>query len=324
MKTQSLKRSAILLTLASGVLMARTAPAMGAPGAVNYIEGNVSIDGAPLNSQQIGSTALRANQAIATADGKAEVLLSPGAFLRLGSNSEVRMISPALVDPRVEVVHGSALIEVDSKLKEAHLDIVEHGATASVLKEGLYRFDADQSKIGVIDGKLLVASNDQSKEIGKGKEIVLDNAPKLKAVSFDRHTKDELYVWSDIRSNYLAEANASTARYISSGYGPYSGAGWYWNPYFSMYSWLPGDGFFYSPFGYPFYSLGYAPFYGGYYGSPRYFRRPLTGSAPIHGIRPGFRSTVAPRASGFAGAGGFRGGVSHGFAAGGFHGGGRR
>jgi hypothetical protein len=46
--------------------------------------------------------------------------------------------------------------------------------------------------------------------------------------------------------------------------------GWDWDPYFSCYTFIPGDGIFYSPFGWGFYSpffVGYAPF--GYYG--RYY-----------------------------------------------------
>ena len=47
------------------------------------------------------------------------------------------------------------------------------------------------------------------------------------------------------------------------------GAGWYWNPWFSAYTFLLGDGIFYSPFGWGFYSRGWvhsAPFYGYGYG----------------------------------------------------------
>lgn len=325
MKTQSLRRFTLLLTLAAGVLSARNVPTLNAqtiaaPGTVNYIEGSVSIDGTPLNGSQIRQVALQRNQTLSTGNGKAEVLMSPGAFLRIGANSEVRMIAPELVNPQVEVARGSAMLEVDSKVKDASLTVSVRDASVSVLKQGLYRFDSDQASVAVIDGKLNVSENGHSKEIGKGKEIILDNEPELKAVSFDRKAKDDLYVWSEIRSGSLAEANASTAEYLYSGYGPYRGGGWYWNPSFAMYSWLPGDGFFYSPFGYPFYSVGYVPFYGGFYG-PRHGgfvpRRPLgmgfarPGNVSPHAPAPVRGMSGTPRFSGggFRGVGGFRGGV---------------
>jgi dipeptidyl aminopeptidase/acylaminoacyl peptidase len=216
----------------------------------------------------------------------------------------------------VEVVRGSVMLEVDNKLKEAKVSVLERDASASILKEGLYRFDSDQGRISVFDGKLQVSEDGQSKEFGKGKEIVLNSGSNLKPVSFDRKAKDDLYVWSDVRSKYLADANASSAQYVYSGLGGYRGDGWFWNPYFSTWSWLPGNGLFYSPFGYPFYSLGYAPFYGGWYGGRTYYRPGIVGA------RPPVR--VMPRALG----GGFRGGGGSigggGFHGGGFHGGGGR
>jgi hypothetical protein len=322
MTTQTLRRITILLTMAAGALTAQNASNMVAPGTVNYIEGSVSIDGNALNTNQNGHTALQRNQTLSTGKGKAEVLMSPGVFLRVGNNSAIRMVAPELVNPQVEVIRGISMLEVDSKIKDASVTILERNATVSVLKEGLYRFDSDGGRIAVVDGQLKVAENGQSKTIGKGKQIVLDNDPKLKAVGFDRKAKDDLYVWSEIRSGSLADANVSTAQNIYAGYGPYAGNGWYWNSYYSMYSWLPGDGFFYSPFGYPFYSVGYMPFYGGFYGGG-YYRGHRDGFA---GRRPegnGFaqRGSVSPHAPtavhGFSGAPRFSGG---GFGGGGFRG----
>ena len=192
--------------------------------------------------------------------------------------------------------------------KDAQVDVLEHGATASVHKAGLYRFDSDSSRIEVIDGKLQVTENDQTKEFGRGKEVTL-TAAQLKPVSFDRKAEDDLYRWSNVRASYLAQANVSTAQSAYSGYGPYWGAGWYWNPYFAFWSWLPGDGYFFSPFGYPFYSPGYVI----------YAPTIRHGGFPARGVASqGFAArggvALAPRAGGFA-RGGFAGG-------GGFHGGG--
>jgi hypothetical protein len=116
-----------------------------------------------------------------------------------------------------------------------------------------------------------------------------------------------------VRSAYLAEANAFSAQSIYNGYAPYpaygayADAGWYWDPYFDMWSWLPWDGFFYSPFGYPFFS----PRYGMYAGRFGYGRG-YAGLSARSGV------SLAAR-GGFAG-GGFHGGGFGG--GGGFHGGG--
>ncbi len=273
MKTQwSLKVAGVVgaalgMSLVPQAQAARTA----IPGTVNYIEGKVSIDGGQLNTQQAGDALLHTDQILSVDAGKAEVLLSPGVFMRVGSNSQVRMVSANLVDPRVEVLRGEAMVEVDQKLKQAHLDVLERGSDTALLKEGLYKFDADEAKVEVIDGKVSVNDNGQTKEIGKGKEVVLNGAP-LKAESFDRKSEDELYRWSEVRSGYLAQASEATARTVYvNGMGGW-GSGWYWNPYFSTFSWLPGDGYFFSPFGYPFYSPRYVVYAPGFSGRGFYPR----------------------------------------------------
>src|SRR6185312_8871991 len=255
-KSRSLTYAALLALSGAAALGAQTVQTA-VPGTINYVEGQASIDGRSLSAKLDRNTRLAPDQTLSTKDGKVEMLLSPGVFVRQGSNSEIRLVSDRLVNPAIDVIRGDAIVEVDQKLKDARIDVLEHGATASLLKAGLYRFDSDQNRVAVIDGKVRVSQDGQSKEFGRGKQVAVNGEP-LKTVSFDRKAEDDLYRWSSVRSGYLAQANEATARNIYLGYGPYWGAGWYWNPAFGAWSWLPGDGFFYSPFGYPFYSPGYA------------------------------------------------------------------
>src|SRR5580658_3554077 len=53
------------------------------PGMVNYVEGQASIGGQPLNQNSIGTARLDAGQSLATENGRAEVLLTPGVILRM-------------------------------------------------------------------------------------------------------------------------------------------------------------------------------------------------------------------------------------------------
>jgi len=303
------------LGVASFVLSAQPAfpgsnsPSSALPGTVNYLEGQVSINGTAVTTGEIGKAHVAPGQVLATGSGKAEVLLAPGTFLRVGDNSQIRMDSLGIVNPRVDVLSGEAMVEVDQQAKDSRIDILQGADDSSILKPGLYNFDSRQGKIEVLDGKLQVTENGREKTLGKGREALLNDAS-LKTVSFDPKAEDDLYRWSSVRSDYLAEANASTARNIYMGYDPYAGAGWYWNPWFTAWSWLPGDGFFYSPFGYPFFSpayIVYAP-YG--YGRFGYAGR---GGLPA---RAGFAArdgvALAPRTGGFAGGGAhFAGGGAH-------------
>lgn len=243
---------------------------LGHPGAINYIEGQVTLNGQPLTTQSVGSSDLQSGQVLETAHGKAEILLTPGVFVRVGDSSAIRMDNPGLTDTRVSVLRGEALVEVNVLYKENNIRVNDGGNTVSLLKKGLYDFNGTQPRIEVYDGEAQVQEGDSQVTVKKGKELPL-TVPAIKTAKFDRGSHDDLYNWSSVRSQYLAEASAESAStyVVAGGGGPWLGSGWYWNPWFGMYSFIPGDGFLYSPFGWGFYSpgyIGYSPYYsGGYY-----------------------------------------------------------
>jgi hypothetical protein len=282
------------------------------PGAINYVEGQAAIDGQPINPNSVGSIELEKGQTLTTQAGKVEVLLTPGVFLRVGNDSAVKMISPDLANTEVEVDKGAAMAEVADISRNNNIRIDQDGANTRLLKKGLYEFDADHHQVRVFKGKAEVHANNQKASLGGNREVSLNTAGKLKSEGFDtKQYADDLYRWSGLRSGYLAEAGADEARlYVNGGTG-WAGTGWYWDPWFGSYTFIPADGIFYSPFGWGFYSpfavYGSPFFYGGYYGRLHHFgdfHEPYG-----HGFEP---------RGGFGG-GGFHGGFRGG---GGFHGGG--
>ncbi len=325
---------AALLSLPAWGADTDTAQRTAMPGTLNYVEGQASIANQELSSKEVGSANLENGQVLETGKGKAEILLTPGVYLRLGSNSAVKMVSDNLTDTQVALRRGEAMLEVDQIYKENYIHITQPGADTRVLKTGLYGFDATKQQVRVFDGKASVHADDRKVTLKKDHELAL-NAPKTKAKEFDKKQvtqNDDLYRWSSLRSEYLSEANVDAAqRYYSNGfYGPgWWGAGWYWDPWFDGFTFLPADGFFYNPFGWGFYSpimVWRAPYYGGFVGS-RHFdgNRPVAIGHGFHnhavtrygGSMGGFRGTRAGGFGGFHGSGG-----SGGFHGGGFHGGG--
>ncbi len=297
-------------------------PAMAAvpahPGMLNYVEGQASINAQGVSSDSVGNASVKPGQTIQTRNGKAEILLTPGVFLRLNNDSAATLVSDSLTNTRVDVLRGQAMIEADDVHPENNLQVGDRGATARLEKNGLYRFDAERPLIAVYDGKALVQENDKSVEVKKGHALAVDTVP-LKSKKFDEKTsEDDLYAWSKLRSEYLAEANASSAQTIVVDNGWY-GPGWYWNPWFSAYTFMPGYGFMYSPFGWGFGSpWAYGGYYGPvYYGYPGVIRRGgVVGRRPVAPVH-GFSGRTAPSFSArpFAANPSFSGGM------GGFHGG---
>jgi hypothetical protein len=353
----------------TSALAAETNAKAAVPGTLNYVEGQASIGNQALDSKSIGSAELQADQSLTTEKGKAEILLTPGVFLRVGNDSSVKMVSPSLTDTEVALNRGHAIVEVDEIHPENDIRITADGATTKLLKTGLYDFDLRQPEMRVFDGKAYVLEGDRHTTVKGGHEVSLNGSSgKLKAQKFDKKEYEEgdLYRWSSLRSAYLAEANVNAAGiYANDGWGPWGpgwwGAGWYWDPWFDGFTFIPGDGIFYSPFGWGFYSpwwvyqaplYGYGYGYGGYggYGRPRvgpYHPYPHHFSTDPHNWGPGphyaeggnyahgiyrgpgstgsgFRSGPRMMSGGFGrpGAGGFGRVGGGGFHGGGFHGGG--
>ena len=306
-----------------------SAPALGAntplPGTLNYVEGKAQIGSEDLSAKSIGSSELQAGQTITTETGRAEVLLTPGVFFRLDNNSAAEMISPSLTNTEVQLNKGRAMLEVAEIHKQNDIKIAQDGATTQILKNGLYEFDANDGAIRVFEGKAQVAAKAKTKDLKGGRELNVRRDPVLKAQKFDKKNQDDFYNWSALRSRYESEANVDVARYVVPG--GYAGPGWYWDPWFSAYTFVSGNGIFYSPFGWGFYSpgwIGYAPAFG--YGVPyRYYGRGYYGHGYYgHGYHEhGYHgNAVAPRAGVSAPMRTAPAMHSQGF--GGFHGGGRR
>ncbi|MBV8812715.1 MAG: FecR domain-containing protein [Acidobacteriaceae bacterium] len=277
------------------------------PGVVNYMEGNASINGQQIQAKQQKSIFLNANDVLSTDVGKAEVLLTPGVFLRIGDNSQIRMISPSLTDAQVELDRGEAMLEVDELVKDNRITITNHGGSLVVQKTGLYRLTAgDQPTAATLEGKAEIYFGDDHIELNKGHETVL--AAQLRAQKFDAKREDDLYAWSNTRSEYNAAASYQTAKNVSVGsynggwwdygFGGWAAPGWYWNSAFNSYAWLPMNAAFFSPFGYGFYGpglIGYAPvitapiYYGGGGGYQNWQNwkktHPGTTTAPVKGAQ---------------------------------------
>jgi hypothetical protein len=251
---------------------------------------------------------MQPGETISTGSGFAEVLLTPGAYLRIGHDSEVRLTAAGLASTQIQLDRGRASVEADQLIRGTNLAVAMNGATAHLEKTGLYNFSADQQTVRVLDGKANVEAAGGSKNIGKGDELMLASANPLKAHGFDMKAEkaEPLYVWSEARSQVESQANVAVAQNVAA-YGGWYGAGWYWDPFWSSYAFLPGAGLLYSPFGWGFYSPAFIGYYGvpfGYYG--HYYGR--------YGRVGGFNARV----------GGFRASPGIHSVGGGFHGGGGR
>lgn len=270
-------RIGFVLTVAGAVSTWGQSAISAHSGMIHYVEGRVLLDGHPVDPKFGEFPEVKNDQVLQTEEGRAEVLLTPGVFLRLSENSSFRMLSNRISDTSLEILSGSAMFEVDELLKDNAITVRHRDATVSLSKRGLYRFDAEVSRMRVYDGDAEALYVAKTVDIRKGRQVELDEA--LTATTFDLKDTDAFYNWASRRSEYVAAANVSSARAAGDGPLPpgsgcssspnslaansqggtncgngYGNGMWAWNPYYGMFTYLPGYGYGYSPFGWSLYS----------------------------------------------------------------------
>ncbi len=317
-----MKKTRITL-FALGLMVAGTATAnaqnvvSAKAGLVHLVEGEVYLNDQELHPKITEFPDMKDNSVLRTAVGRAEVLLAPGIVLRMGENSSFKMLSNKLIDTRVEVLTGEAMIEVTELDKDSTLNVVLKGTSTQPRKPGIYRFDGDGT-VRVYEGQAALASSTgQNVTLKSGRMLVAGDGG-LKAEQFDAGLGDPLYRWSKRRSSYMAMANVSAASSI--GYAP-SSRRWIYNPYFSMWTYLPYRDLIYSPFGWTYFTPGtvYMAYWPGY-GQGSSYSRGGGGGGAVSARTPTFDrglgySTYSGRGmgGGYSGySGGYSGGVSSG------------
>jgi len=223
-------------------------------GLVHYVEGDVLVNGKPVERKPSLFTTIKPGELLTTGEGRAEVLLGPGVFLRIAENSILRLINAELTDTRVELIAGAAIVEAADTIKENKTTILLQDAAIVLKKEGIYRFQADPAAVRVWTGEAAAIQAGKTVAVKSGRELALAS---MTAVKVDPEQTDELYRWAKRRSGYVALANISGARRAEQWGVPVSGyAGWYFNPWFNMFTFIPARGIWNSPFGWRFFSPG--------------------------------------------------------------------
>src|SRR2546426_5859219 len=160
-----------LPALAQSVISAKS-------GLVDYVEGRVLLDGKPVEVKITVFPEIKENMEFRTEDGRAEVLLNPGVFLRLGENSAIRMVSNKLSDSRVEFLSGSAIVESSGELaqKDDSVTILYKSAAVHLRKKGIYRFDSEPAQLRVFSGEAEVEAGSNVLIVRAGKMVAFDGA----------------------------------------------------------------------------------------------------------------------------------------------------
>lgn len=236
-------------------------------GGVNFVAGEVSVKRAGRDAWQTLSTAdeLKSGDAVRTgADGRAEILLNPGSYLRLGESSEFELTDATLDHLRLKLARGNAIVEAagfDDADFAIALDTPQ--TQIAIVRAGIYRVNVASSnatELFVRKGRALVGRERTTVKEGTSARVGASGA--VEVAKLDKNDRDALDVWSKARAEELArvnrklqlrQLNAQLASFNS--YAPYYGSGfaglWLWGG--SCYTFMPFVVGWASPygFGYP-------------------------------------------------------------------------
>jgi hypothetical protein len=173
-------------------------------GVIHLSEGSVFLDNRPVEQKPGRFEEIKPGSELRLEDGRAEVLLTPGVFLRLGGGSAVRMVSNVLADTRVDLLHGPAIIDAAEPSPQTSVTVISGDAQIRVRKAGRYRFNSNPLELRVSDG-------DAEVTIGSGKPFAVNSGHLLDLASgtLTRNGPlgDDLDNWDRDRSEAIARGN---------------------------------------------------------------------------------------------------------------------
>ena len=148
-------------------------------------------------------------------DGRVEMLLNPGSYLRIGENSEVELTDNSLENLEVRLLRGTAIVEVTgADDTELLINITTPHTRMAIVRRGLYRVNVvpgDATELIVRKGRVML-DRTHTKVKGGNKVIFSENSFSVAKLKKEDKTRDNLEAWSKDRAQTLARANSSLSR----------------------------------------------------------------------------------------------------------------
>ncbi|MBV8897912.1 MAG: hypothetical protein JO051_15475 [Acidobacteriaceae bacterium] len=140
-----------------------------------------------------------------TEKGRAELMLTPGVFLRLDENSSVKMVSSALTSTTIEFEGGSAILDALGAQGEIPVTLQFKEAAITFPKAGLYRIDSDTAVLQAYDGEALVKQRDRQTRVDTTRLYFFELGTDTK--KFSEGTEDEFLDWTRNRNEVITAQN---------------------------------------------------------------------------------------------------------------------
>lgn len=246
-------------------------------GGINAITGQADVHAKGGSDwQQLAITDdLEAGDRVRTAnDGRVEILLNPGSYLRVGGDSEVELSNNTLDNLEVRLLRGTAIVEATgADGLELNINISTPHTKLAIVRQGLYRLNVvpnDATELIVRKGRVILS--DSHTKVKGGNKVVFSatNVTVAKLTKEEKKAQEEVDRWSKERASTLAKANSRISnRMLTSAFATYRDwdpfsrpfGFWFYNSRAGCYTFLP---FYYgwgSPYGNSYSTSVYSPYF---------------------------------------------------------------
>ena len=237
-------------------------------GVVNLVEGDVRVLRAlpfAIPETLMSGDELQNGETVRTGTtGRAEILLNPGCYLRLGAQSAFVFLFDSVTGDRLKLTQGSAVLEASAV--DGPITIDTPKGHFEIARDGIYRFNVSpdgNAEVAVRKGRAVV----RGITIKDGKVAVVNGAT-ASIAKLNKQDIDLLDEWSKERSKALIAANS---RLSNVGIGgnmsmAFMRNAWIYDPFCRCRTFLPFVSGFSSPYGWQYSVCN--PY--GYYYRPRY------------------------------------------------------
>jgi hypothetical protein len=177
-------------------------------GLLNYFEGTVYIDNQRVEQKPGVFASVPNGSILRTERGRAELLLTPGTFLRLDNDSSLRMISNSLSATRIEVLTGSVILDSSAAAPDGTSAVLVYkNASVAFPRPGIYRLDTEPPVLQVFGGKAQVTQDGKTTTVDSSHLFFLELAMQTDKFGDGSEEQDDFYAWSQNRNQTIDQQN---------------------------------------------------------------------------------------------------------------------
>jgi len=180
-------------------------------GLIHFIEGSVFLDDKRIETAFGKFEQMKDGSELQTQNGRAEVLLTPGTFIRLDEITAIRMVSSQLQNTRVELLEGSVVVESQNGSAKGPISILYKDYQVQVREAGRFRMDAAPAQLKVETGHVEVFHAGDSVAMDAGSVLPFSGSLAATKQAGDS-AADALDEWNTARSNSIFDADSEAGR----------------------------------------------------------------------------------------------------------------